>query len=66
MSGNASSNNTYGRDFFRQINPELSSDDVKNRRIRCYGHILNLVKRVFLYSEDFELFKIEIPDTRGT
>ncbi|KAF5493178.1 hypothetical protein CGCF413_v010406 [Colletotrichum fructicola] len=30
--------------------------DVSARRIRCYGHILNLVGRAFLYSTDEEAF----------
>lgn len=37
----------------------FSREDAKDRRIRCYGHILNLVGRAFLYGEDFKLFKQE-------
>uniref|UniRef100_A0A0D2XSY6 HAT C-terminal dimerisation domain-containing protein n=1 Tax=Fusarium oxysporum (strain Fo5176) TaxID=660025 RepID=A0A0D2XSY6_FUSOF len=33
--------------------------DVRARRMRCYGHILNLVARAFLYGEDFESFEAE-------
>ncbi|OBS16461.1 hypothetical protein FPOA_12113 [Fusarium poae] len=35
----------------------MSLADVRARRMRCYGHILNLVARAFLYGEDFESFE---------
>ncbi|KAJ3577745.1 hypothetical protein NPX13_g2821 [Xylaria arbuscula] len=59
VSDNALSNNTCSCEFFYQIYPELLSDEIKDRRIRCYGHILNLVGRAFLYGEDFESFEQE-------
>ncbi|RKK66485.1 hypothetical protein BFJ68_g18588, partial [Fusarium oxysporum] len=37
----------------------MSLADVRARRMRCYGHILNLVARAFLYGEDFESFEAE-------
>ncbi|KAF6812388.1 transposase-like protein [Colletotrichum musicola] len=37
----------------------MTSDDVKDRRMRCYGHILNLTARAFLFGEDQETFEAE-------
>jgi hypothetical protein len=59
VSDNASNNDICGEKLFRQIQPDLSVDDANDRRIRCYGHILNLVGRAFLYGEDFESFEQE-------
>lgn len=59
VSDNASNNDTCGKELFRQILPDFSVEDASDRRIRCYGHILNLVGRAFLYGEDFESFEQE-------
>lgn len=59
VSDNASSNDTCTRAFYRQLYPAFSSDDILDRRLRCYGHILNLVGRAFLYGGDFESFEQE-------
>jgi hypothetical protein len=59
VSDNASNNDACGEEFFRQILPGFSAEDATDRRIRCYGHILNLVGRAFLYGEDFESFEQE-------
>ena len=59
VSDNASNNDVCGEEFFRQILPDFSAEDATDRRIRCYGHILNLVGRAFLYGEDFEAFEQE-------
>ncbi|KAK4150430.1 ribonuclease H-like domain-containing protein [Chaetomidium leptoderma] len=59
VSDNASNNDACGEELFRQILPLFSVEDATDRRIRCYGHILNLVGRAFLYGEDFESFEQE-------
>jgi len=59
VSDNASSNDACGEAVFCQILPDFSAEDASDRRIRCYGHILNLVGRAFLYGEDFESFEQE-------
>jgi hypothetical protein len=59
VSDNASNNDACGEELFRQILPDFSVEDASDRRIRCYGHILNLVGRAFLYGEDFESFEQE-------
>jgi hypothetical protein len=52
VSDNASSNDTCTAAFFRQINPAFTKTDMKERRMRCYGHILNLVGKAFFHGED--------------
>ncbi|CEJ95182.1 hypothetical protein VHEMI10679 [[Torrubiella] hemipterigena] len=37
----------------------MTDKDAIDRRMRCYGHILNLVGRAFLYGEDSETFEQE-------
>ncbi|KAF5261576.1 hypothetical protein FOXYS1_7734 [Fusarium oxysporum] len=58
-SDNASSNDTCLLNFYGDLNTEMSLVDIRARRMRCYGHILNLVARAFLYGEDFEAFEAE-------
>jgi len=53
---NISSNNTCVRELLPYIKPNISS---KHRRLRYFGHIINLAVKVFLWGSDFELFKIE-------
>jgi hypothetical protein len=59
VSDNASSNDTCTTAFFRQINPAFTKTDMIERRLRCYGHILNLVGRAFFHGEDHETFEEE-------
>uniref|UniRef100_A0A0D2YEW7 HAT C-terminal dimerisation domain-containing protein n=1 Tax=Fusarium oxysporum (strain Fo5176) TaxID=660025 RepID=A0A0D2YEW7_FUSOF len=59
ISDNASSNDSCLVNFYGDLDAEMSLADVRARRMRCYGHILNLVARAFLYGEDFESFEAE-------
>jgi hypothetical protein len=59
ISDNASSNDTCLLNFYGDLDAEMSLVDIRARRMRCYGHILNLVARAFLYGEDFEAFEAE-------
>ncbi|KAK5995167.1 Putative AC9 transposase-like protein [Cladobotryum mycophilum] len=59
ISDNASNNDTCTRSLFHQLDPRMTSIDAEERRMRCYGHILNLVGRAFLYHEDSEAFEQE-------
>lgn len=59
VSDNASNNDTYTDFFFRSLDPSFISSDATDRRMRCYGHILNLVGRAFLYGGDSETFEQE-------
>ncbi|KAK4072888.1 uncharacterized protein Triagg1_5565 [Trichoderma aggressivum f. europaeum] len=56
---NALNNDTCVQHLFSHINPSISASDAIDRRMRCYGHILNLVGRAFLYGEDNEAFEQE-------
>ncbi|KAF5696988.1 transposase [Fusarium mundagurra] len=58
ISDNASSNYSCLLNY-RDLDAEMGPADVRVRRMRCYGHILNLVARAFLYGEDFEAFEAE-------
>ena len=37
----------------------MDNGGVKARRIRCFGHILNLVAKAFLFGEDSDAFEIQ-------
>jgi hypothetical protein len=52
---NAPSNDSCLQAFFRQLDPSMDNDDIKHRRMRCYGHILNLAARAFLHGDNFEI-----------
>ncbi|KAL9564044.1 hypothetical protein ACKAV7_011818 [Fusarium commune] len=43
ISDNASSNDTCLLNFYGDLDAEMSLVDIRARRMRCYGHILNLV-----------------------
>ena len=53
---NINSNNTYVRELLPHIKPNISS---KHRRLRCFGYIINLAVKLFLWGSDSELFEIE-------
>ncbi|OAQ61297.1 transposase [Purpureocillium lilacinum] len=59
VSDNATNNDTCADHFFRAIGSALTHGDRVERRMRCYGHILNLVGRAFLYGEDGKTFEQE-------
>ncbi|RYC78584.1 hypothetical protein BFJ63_vAg18542 [Fusarium oxysporum f. sp. narcissi] len=59
ISDNASSNYSCLLNFYGDLDTEMSVADVRARRMHCYGQILNLVARAFLYGEDFEAFEAE-------
>jgi hypothetical protein len=55
---NASNNDTCLAALYPCLNPRFKPDDVKHRRMRCFGHILNLVAKAFLYGADTDAFKL--------
>ncbi|KAK7997663.1 hypothetical protein PG989_005703 [Apiospora arundinis] len=59
IADNASNNDTCLQEFFQILDPSIQGYEAEERRIRCYGHILNLVGRAFLYGEDSEAFEQE-------
>ena len=59
---NASNNNTAMRciqTYLRNHSPEIPFNPV-TRRLRCFGHVINLVVKAFLWREDPEAFEIEV------
>lgn len=56
---NATNNDTCLASFYPRINPRMTSRDCKAHRMRCYGHILNLVAKSLLFGSDFETFEAE-------
>lgn len=59
VSDNATNNDRCLQSFYRRLDPGMTTSDIKARRMRCYGHILNLVARAFLFGEDYEAFEVE-------
>ncbi|KZL82707.1 transposase-like protein [Colletotrichum incanum] len=57
IADNASSNDTCLRSLFPRLSPSMTSRDITARRIRCFGHILNLVSKAFLFGNDAESFE---------
>ena len=45
--------------LLQQLRPDIANSD-KGRRIRCIGHIINLVMKAFLFGEDADSFEIEV------
>jgi len=59
VSDNATTNDCCLQHLYKTIDPDMRPADIRARRMRCYGHVLNLVARAFLYGEDFETFEAE-------
>ena len=59
MIDNADSNDTCLEHLFREIFPGATDDDVDERRLRCWGHVLNLVAKAFLFGTDADAFELE-------
>ncbi|KAF6784156.1 transposase-like protein [Colletotrichum musicola] len=57
VSDNASSNDTCLQSLYSRINPRMTEKDKKSRRLRCFGHILNLVSKAFLFGKDADSFE---------
>ncbi|KAK5994467.1 hypothetical protein PT974_04942 [Cladobotryum mycophilum] len=59
VSDNASNNDTCLQYLFNILDPTMTLVEISERRMRCYGHILNLVARAYLYGENSESFEQE-------
>lgn len=55
---NASSNDTCLRSLYATLDASMTRADTEARRMRCFGHILNLVAQSFLYGEDAASFEL--------
>lgn len=56
---NASNNDTCLQAIYPRLIPEMTGKDVKHRRMRCFGHVLNLVAKAFLFGNDADTFELE-------
>src|SRR6266850_6839217 len=54
---NVTSNDTCVREILAKLRPDL---DPKKRRLRCFGHIVNLAAKAFLFGNDPEAFEAEM------
>ncbi|KFA81821.1 hypothetical protein S40288_09571 [Stachybotrys chartarum IBT 40288] len=59
VSDNVTSNDTCLASLYRQLSPAMAEEDIRNHRTRCFGHIINLVARAFLWGGDPDSFERE-------
>jgi hypothetical protein len=59
MTDNAESNDVCLESVLREIDPTISDSDIRERRLRCWGHILNLVAKAFLFGTNADAFELE-------
>jgi hypothetical protein len=56
---NARSNDTCLQTFLQTAFPDITDDGIKTRRIRCFGHVVNLAAKAFLFGKNPDAFEIE-------
>ena len=54
---NAGNNDTCIQAILKEISPSLTANQ---QHLDCYGHIINLAAKAFLFSDDPDAFKLEI------
>jgi hypothetical protein len=59
ISDNMTANDTCLYYMYQRLDPSMRPVDIKAHRMRCYGHMLNLVARAFLFGKDAESFELE-------
>ena len=52
IADNAGNNDTCLKALYPSLDPTMTDRDIKARRMRCFGHILNLVVQAFLFGQD--------------
>jgi len=57
---NASNNGTAMQHIAQQLSEQGISFNPVERRLRCFGHVINLVVKAFLWETDAEAFQAEI------
>ena len=57
---NAESNSTCITAFMEFLDPFITEEKAEDRRLRCWGHILNLGAKAFLLGENAEGFEVEM------
>ncbi|KAI8663601.1 Dimer-Tnp-hAT domain-containing protein [Fusarium keratoplasticum] len=56
---NATSNDVCLRSLYTTLDASMTRADTEARRMRCFGHILNLVAQAFLYGDDAASFELQ-------
>ncbi|KAF5701032.1 hypothetical protein FMUND_14071 [Fusarium mundagurra] len=56
---NAASNVVCLRNLYTTLDASITRADTEARRMRCFGHILNLVAQAFLYGDDAASFELQ-------
>uniref|UniRef100_A0A8H7K3R1 AC transposase n=1 Tax=Bionectria ochroleuca TaxID=29856 RepID=A0A8H7K3R1_BIOOC len=56
---NAASNDVCLRHLYTTLDASITRADTEARRMRCFGHILNLVAQAFLYGDDAASFELQ-------
>ena len=64
ITDNADSNDKATDYILRTLRPDIPVEDYKKRRIRCWGHVMNLAAKAFLFGKDPRAFEIEVEVTR--
>jgi hypothetical protein len=57
LADNARNNDTCTQAILKAISPNA---DPAHRRLRCYGHIVNLAAKAFLFSDEPDAFELKI------
>ena len=57
---NAGDNDTCVQAVFRALSPEI---DPEHRRLRCWGHVINLAAKAFLSGTDLDAFELDNSDS---
>lgn len=58
VADNASNNDTCLQALYPQIIPGIRASDIRARRMRCFGHIINLVAGAFLFGDEADAFEL--------
>ncbi|KAF5622400.1 secreted in xylem 2 [Fusarium tjaetaba] len=56
---NVASNDICLRNLYTTLDASITAADTEAQRLRCFGHILNLVAQTFLYGDDIASFKLQ-------
>jgi hypothetical protein len=56
---NADTNDTCLRTFLSSCLPDITNETITTRRIRCFGHVLNLAAKAFLFGKNADAFEVE-------
>lgn len=62
---NAETNDTCVKSLSDHIDLPVLSGQPFSRRLRCFGHILNLVVKAFLFGNDADAFEVESRNRQG-